>query len=85
MGLIVLVKVPGAPVGPEGADGYGVEALTCFSNHFIWSTTGRDFQEGLLMRGTQGSRRGGVVGGDRFSAQVQWKPLENLLEGGCTQ
>ena len=41
MGLIVLAKVPGAPVGPEGVDGYGAEALTCFSYHFIWLTTGR--------------------------------------------
>ena len=30
MGLIVLVKVPGAPVCPEGKDGCGAVALTCF-------------------------------------------------------
>ena len=30
MSLIVLVKVPGALVGPEGEDGYGAAALTCF-------------------------------------------------------
>jgi hypothetical protein len=30
MGLIVLAKVPGAPVAPEGEDGYGAAALTCF-------------------------------------------------------
>ena len=29
-GLIVLAKVPGAPVAPEGEDGYGAAALTCF-------------------------------------------------------
>ena len=30
MGLVVLAKVPGAPVGPEGEDGYGAAALTYF-------------------------------------------------------
>ena len=34
------------------------------------------------MRGTHGSRRGGVVGGDRLSAQVQWKPLETCWKEG---
>lgn len=34
------------------------------------------------MRGTQGSRRGGVVGGDRLSAQVQGKPLETCWKEG---
>ena len=37
------------------------------------------------MRGTQGSGSRCVVGGDRLSAQVLWKPLENLLEGGHNQ
>ena len=37
------------------------------------------------MRGTQESGKGGVVDGDRLSAQMQWKPLENLLEGGHIQ
>ena len=32
------------------------------------------------MRGARESETGGVVGGDKISAQVQWKPLENLLE-----
>ena len=30
MGLVVLAKVPGAPVGPEGEDGSGAAALTYF-------------------------------------------------------
>ena len=33
----------------------------------------------------RGVRERGGGGWSRLSAQVQWKPLENLLEGGHTQ
>ena len=58
-----------------------------FSNHFIWFMSGRQLQEDpLLMRGTQESGRGGVVGGDRgLVPQLQWKPLEDQAEGGHTE
>ena len=61
--------------------------LCLFSNHFFWSMSGRQLQEDpLLMRGTQESGRGGVVGEDRgLVPWLQWKPLEHPLEGGRTE
>ena len=58
-----------------------------FSNHFIWPTSGRQCQEDPLpMRRTQESGRGGVVDGDRgLVPRLQWKPLEDPVEGGHTE
>ena len=61
--------------------------LCLFSNHFIWSMSGRQLQEDpLLMRRSQESGRGGVVGRDRgLVPRLQWKPLEDQAEGGGTE
>ena len=49
--------------------------------------SGRQIQEyPLLMRGTQESERGGVVGGDRdLVPRLQWKPPEDQVEGDHTE
>ena len=83
MGLIVLVKVPGAPVGPEGKDGYRAAALTCFLFYLAHNW------ERISGRLSSYERDPGVRersdGWRQAQCQVQWKPLENLLEGGHTQ
>ena len=60
--------------------------LCLFSNRFIWSMSGRQLQEDPLhTRGTQESRRGGVLSGDRgLVPRLQWKPLDQV-EGGRTE
>ena len=47
MSLIVLVKVPGALVGPEGEDGYGAAALTCFLIILSGPLVGGNFKKTL--------------------------------------
>ena len=72
---------------PEGQDRQEAASPGLFSNHFIWPMSGRQLQEDpLLMRGTQYSGRRGVVGGNRgLVPWLQWKSLEDQVEGGRTE
>ena len=76
-----------------GAQSWG-SGWTCgcrsgwFSNHFIWPTSGKQFPTYLLLvRGAQGSRTGGVVGGDsaRCSRSLYtsccWEDAQNEGQG----
>ena len=73
MGL-VLARFKEQKCGPEGQDRHGAAALAWLLIIFFWPVSGRQFQEDLVRRRTQES------GG--WSAWVQWKPLEDLVEGG---
>ena len=44
----MLDKVPGAPVGPEGEDGYGTAALTCFLNILSGPQLGENFRKAFF-------------------------------------
>ena len=59
-----------------------------FSNHFIWPSSGRQFPTDLLLvRGAQGSRKGGVVGGDSarrsrsLYASCCWEDAQSEVQG----
>ena len=71
MDLVFLAKFTGTGVSPGGQDGYEAAVLTCFLIILSGPQLERILGSFLLMRGTQGSGRGGVVGGDRLSSSRQ--------------
>ena len=76
MDLVFLAKFTGTGVSPGGQDGYEAAVLTCFLIILSGPQLERILGSFLLMRGTQGSGRGGVMGGDRLSARCNgslWK------------
>ena len=80
-------QVQGQVWDPEGQGGHWAAALACFLIILTGLRVRGNFKKtALLMRGIQESGRGGVVGRDRGPVpQVQWKPLEDLMEGGRTE